>query len=75
MVGLFAYGKMQAEVARLAPPKTNRPLRNLFEATNMSRVWSEHKRLFPKSPRRSFVRACGIAALLILLSGLILSIM
>jgi len=72
MVGLGAYGKIQTEVARLAPPKTNRPFRNLFEAINRRRVWREHRRLFPRSTRRSFVRVCEIVSALFFLFGFIL---
>jgi hypothetical protein len=75
MVSLFAYGKMQREVARLAPPETNRPLRNLFQAMDRRRVFREHRRLFRKSTRRSFVRACEIASILLFLFGFILFIL
>jgi hypothetical protein len=42
------HNQMQQVVAQLAPPKTNRPLKNLSEATNPSRVRREYHRLFPE---------------------------
>jgi hypothetical protein len=54
-VRVVIHSQMQELVAKLAPPKTNRPLKNLLEAINTSRVRSEYKRLFPKRARRKFL--------------------
>ncbi len=64
---------MVRDVARLSPPKTNRPLRNLIEAHRVSRVWREHRRLFPNSKRRRFVLLFDIAAALCLILLLFLN--
>ncbi len=47
------HNQMQRLVARMAPPKTNRPLKNLGEALNSRRVWKEYRRLFPKRAERN----------------------
>ncbi len=63
----WVWETMVRDVARLSPPKTNRPLRNLTEAHRVSRVWREHGRLFPNSKRRRFVLVFVIAAALCLI--------
>jgi len=52
-VRIEIHNQMQRVVAKLAPPKTNRPVKNLFEAIDMPRVRSEYRRLFPKRARRN----------------------
>ena len=44
--------QMMVIVARLAPPETNRPAKNLSDAMNLSRVRKEYQRLFPERARR-----------------------
>jgi hypothetical protein len=53
-VRLAIHSQMQEVVAKLAPPKTNRPLKNLFEAINTSCVRREYQRLFPKRASKNY---------------------
>lgn len=54
-VRIVIHNQMQVVVARLAPPKTNRPLKNLFEAIGTRRVRKEYQRLFPIQARRKLL--------------------
>ena len=67
--------RMQHVVAKLAPPKTNRPLKNLLEALDSSRVRKEYERLFPERARRKFLamRICTIAGAVCILLGIYLA--
>jgi hypothetical protein len=66
---------MQRVIAKLVPPKTNRPLKNLFEAANKSRVRREYQRLFPKRARRKFLlsRITTIIGIICLFLGMYLA--
>jgi hypothetical protein len=55
MIRLEIHNEMQRVVARLAPPKTNRPLKNLAEALNWKRVHKEYERLFPTRAKWKFL--------------------
>jgi hypothetical protein len=67
--GLF--NQMLRIVAKLAPPKTNRPFKNLFEANNRSRVRREYQRLFPEQARRKFllIRISTLIGIVFFLAG------
>jgi hypothetical protein len=69
-VRIVIHNQMHRVVAKLAPPKTNRPLKNLFESLSTSRVRREYQRLFPKRAKRKFLlsritTAIGISLILI----------
>jgi hypothetical protein len=53
IVGAVLMGRLVRDVARVAPPKTNRPFKNLSEANSLVRVWREHVKHFPASGRRT----------------------
>jgi Na+-transporting methylmalonyl-CoA/oxaloacetate decarboxylase gamma subunit len=74
-VRIVIHNQMQRVVARLAPPKTNRPLKNLFEAINTSRVRREYQRLFPTRARRKFLvsRITTIVGIVCMLVGIFLA--
>jgi hypothetical protein len=74
-VRIVIHNQMQQVIAKLAPPKTNRPLKNLFEAINTSRVRSEYRRLFPKRARRKFLlcRIGTITGIVCLILGMYLA--
>jgi hypothetical protein len=65
---------MQHVVARLAPPKTNRPFKNLAEALDWKRVRTEYERLFPVRSRGKFmwIRVTTITGAIFLVIGFIL---
>jgi succinate dehydrogenase hydrophobic anchor subunit len=69
------HNQMQRAVARFAPPETNRPLKNLSEATNPSRVRREYQRLFPSRARRKFllIRISAVVGVVCLLLGIYLA--
>jgi len=71
-VRIVVHNQMQGVVAKLAPPKTNRPLKNLFEAISTSRVRREYQRLFPKRAKRKFLlsRITTLIGILFLLIGM-----
>jgi hypothetical protein len=63
----FSY-RLTRDVARVAPPKTNKPYQNFVEATNFARVWREHLRHFPRNSRRRayvVVTAIGVACFVV----------
>ena len=74
-VRVIIQGQMQRVVAKLAPPKTNRPLKNLFEALNRQCVRREYRRLFPARARKKFLvmRITSIAGALCILIGIFLA--
>ena len=73
-VRFFIQGRMQRVVAKLAPPATNRPLKNLSEALNTKRVHREYQRLFPVQAKKKFLlmRIVTIAGALCFLAGMLL---
>ena len=75
LVRIVIHEQMQQIVAKLAPPKTNRPLKNLIEAIDYGRVRREFRRLFPKQARKKFlvVRVTTIIGILFLLAGLVVA--
>jgi hypothetical protein len=74
MVRIGIHNQMQRIVARLVPPKTNRPFQNFREATDPKRVRREYERLFPSRARRKFLwmRVTSIAAAICVLIGIVL---
>ena len=72
LVGIVIHNQMQQVVARLAPPKTNHPLKNLFEAISTSRVRREYLRLFPRQAKKKlFVsRVTSIVGIVLILIGI-----
>jgi hypothetical protein len=74
-VRIVIHNQMQQIVAKLAPPKTNRPLKNLFEATSTSRVRNEYEQLFPKRARRKVLlsRISTIIGIVCIILGMYLA--
>ena len=74
-VRIMIHNQMQQVVAKLAPPKTNQPLKNLFQAISTSRVRSEYRRLFPKRARRKVLlsRISTIIGIVCLILGMYLA--
>jgi hypothetical protein len=70
-IGGGLFSQMLRIVAKLAPPKTNRPFKNLFEANNRSRVRREYQRLFPEGARRKFllIRISTLIGIVFILTG------
>jgi hypothetical protein len=68
------HNQMRRVVARLAPPKTNRPFQNFREATDPKRVRREYERIFPVRARKKFLwmRATTIAGVMCFLGGMAL---
>jgi hypothetical protein len=66
--------QMQLTVARLAPPKTDQPFQNLWEALSQKRIRREYERLYPDSAKRKllWMRAISIAAAVCILIGVVL---
>jgi hypothetical protein len=74
-VRLVIEGQMRRLVARLAPPKTNRPFKNLAEALNTRRVRTEYERLFPVRAKQKFLwmRIATILAVICVIVGIFLA--
>lgn len=74
-VSIGVRSGMQKAVAKLAPPKTNRPLKNLSEALDMSRVKREYQRLFPERAKKKLMlmRISMIVGIACLVLGAFLS--
>jgi len=73
IAAIFVFSGLTRDVARVAPPKTNRPLLNLLETNDLGRVWREHKRHFPNNRRRKAVAILTVAAALCAYLGFYLS--
>jgi hypothetical protein len=72
MVRLHIQEQMQRVVARMAPPKTNRPFKNFAEATNASRVRREYFRLVPVRAKKKFLlmRILALTSIVCLVIGI-----
>jgi len=73
--GGHLFNQMLRVVKKLAPPKTNRPFKNLFEAGNRWRVRREYQRLFPKQARKKFliIRVTTVAGIVLIFLGIFLT--
>lgn len=72
---IVIQSQMQRVVARLAPPKTNRPFKNLAEALSTKRVREEYKRLFPVRAKAKFfwMRVVTVVGIICFVTGIFLA--
>jgi hypothetical protein len=70
---IFLFSYLARDVVRVAPPKTNHPLRSLLEATDVRRVWREHKKYFPRNVRRRAVAIFALTTAALIFAGKFIS--
>jgi hypothetical protein len=68
---IWVWLSMQTRVARLVPPRANRPWLDVFDAVNRKRILQEHTRLFPESKQRKFEKVTRILAIVCFVAGFI----